>query len=261
MKAFCFTVDDNIRFLRELTLRPELGLFDHPYPAMYRRLHERYGLKVQLNLFYEMPGFDLSMVTDRCRGEFEDNADWLKLSFHSRLENVRPYESSAYEEVFADCTAVHRQILRFAGPASLAETTTVHYCRTTPDGLRAMKDCGMKGLLGLFGTPQEPRTSYSAPPAQAEQARRGEVTEFGGVKLAGIDLVINIAPHDALEPALAALVHRDQIRVMIHEQYFYPDYADYQENFEQKLDTCFRFLTEHGYGSRFFQQMLAEQTV
>ena len=28
-------------------------MFDHPYLAMYRRLHEKFGLKVQLNLFYD----------------------------------------------------------------------------------------------------------------------------------------------------------------------------------------------------------------
>ena len=77
MKSFCFTVDDNIRFLKELSSGSEQSLFAHPYPALYKRLHERYGLKVQLNLFYEMPGFDLSRMTDRFRKEWEENADWL----------------------------------------------------------------------------------------------------------------------------------------------------------------------------------------
>ena len=132
---YCFTVDDNIRFLKELTQQQPEDMFSHPYLAMYRRLHEAHGVKVQLNLFYEMPGFTLSQMTDRYREQWQANAHWLKLSFHSRLENVRPYESSGYDEVFSDCAAVHREILRFAGPDSLGKTTTIHYCRNTVDNM------------------------------------------------------------------------------------------------------------------------------
>ena len=48
MKTYCFTVDDNIRFLKELTEQKPESIFCHPYPALYRKLHEKYGLKVWL---------------------------------------------------------------------------------------------------------------------------------------------------------------------------------------------------------------------
>ncbi len=48
MEVFCFTVDDNIRFLKELTRNRYNSIFDHPYLAMYKRLHEEFGLKIQL---------------------------------------------------------------------------------------------------------------------------------------------------------------------------------------------------------------------
>ena len=101
-RKFCFTVDDNIRFLKELNGQQYPSIFSHPYLAMYRRLHEKYGLKVQLNLFYEADGFDLSQMTDKYRDEWLENSDWLKLSFHSRRENVEPYRSSGYREVYED---------------------------------------------------------------------------------------------------------------------------------------------------------------
>ena len=113
MKQFCFTIDDNIRFIKELSESGAESLFDHPYPALLRRLHERFGIKIQLNLFYRMEGFDLSKASDRFKDEWQANADWLKLSFHSELENVRPYENSGYDEVYNDCRAVHDEILRF----------------------------------------------------------------------------------------------------------------------------------------------------
>ena len=96
MKTFCFTVDDNIRFLKEITENRYKSIFEHPYLAMYKRLHEKYGLKVQLNMFYCTSGFDLSLMSDSYYSEWEENSDWLKLYFHSEYENLRPYEFSGY---------------------------------------------------------------------------------------------------------------------------------------------------------------------
>ena len=256
MKCFCFTVDDNIRFLKELTEKPADSIFAHPYLAMYQRLHEKFNLKVQLNLFYEMPGFDLPMMTDRYKSEFRENAHWLKLSFHSKWENVKPYEFSGYDEVYTDGKAVNDQIIRFAGENTLGKTTTIHYCRTTEDGLCAMKDLNTQGLLGLFGTEQEKRTSYGVPESYGDAIRAGEVIEYRGVKIASIDMVINTVKEEQLLSELEILRDHNQIRVMIHEQYFYEDYPAYQENFERKLETVFSFMETNGHESCFFEEML-----
>ena len=87
IKNFCFTVDDNIRFLKEITENHYQSIFDHPYIAVYKRLHEEFDLKIQLNLFYQMENFDLSLMSDAYYNEWKDNSDWLKLSFHSAMEN------------------------------------------------------------------------------------------------------------------------------------------------------------------------------
>ena len=76
-----FSVDDNIRFLKEITENHYSSIFDHPYLSMYKRLHEEFDLEVQLNLFYRMPDFELSQMSDAYRCEWEENAHWLKLSF------------------------------------------------------------------------------------------------------------------------------------------------------------------------------------
>ena len=253
---YCFTVDDNIRFLKELTQQQPEDMFSHPYLAMYRRLHEQFGVKVQLNLFFEMPGFDLTQMTDRYRNQWQENAHWLKLTFHSRLENVRPYEFSGYDEVFSHCQAVQEQILRFAGPASLGKTTTIHYCRNTVDGLRALKDQGVQGLLGLYGTDETPRVSYSVPEDLASRIRRGHVETFEGIRMGSIDMVINNVPQEEMLPQLEALLPRQQLRVMIHEQYFYPDYKRYIPSFEEDLGRIFGFMKEQGFESHFYEEMI-----
>ena len=256
MKTFCFTVDDNIRFFRDLTERKFDSIFDHPYLAVYKRLHEEFGLKVQLNLFYRLDDFDLSKMTDAYYEEWEKNSDWLKLSFHSDYENVRPYEFSGYEEVYRDCKNVNDEIIRFASPKALADTTTVHYCVVTDEGLKAIADNNVKGLLGLFGKKDKPRTSYHIDDTDAAFIREGNVFYRDRMAYASIDIVLNAYKKDDILTLLKDLLSHNDIRVMIHEQYFYEDYKAYQPDFEEKLRATFAFMKEHGYETRFFEELL-----
>lgn len=254
MKQFCYTVDDNIRFLKEINERRPNSLFDHPYLAMYKRFYESFGLRVQLNLFDQCPDFDLSEMTDRYRDEWAANANWLKLSFHSRRESARPYEKAGYDEVFADCGAVHREILRFAGEESLAKTTTVHYCLTTNEGITALRDHGIVGLLGLYGEDQQPNRSYQSTEEECTRLRAGETVISDGIAYAGIDIILNCFDTDEILRRLSVLMGRRLVKVMIHEQYFYSDYPRYQPEFEEKLCKTFSYLSENGYESRFFEE-------
>lgn len=255
-KHFCFTIDDNIRFMKELTENESESIFDHPYTALLRRLHEKFGLKIQLNMFYKMDGFDLSQMSDKYADEWRENSDWLKLSFHSEKENFRPYESSGYDEVFTHCSAVNREILRFSSPKTLAKTTTVHYCRTTPEGFKALADNGVKGLLGLFGNNENPRTSYSLEEEDAARIRNGETVTHNGVAVASLDMIINDMTAEEIPTVAEQFLSRDFMRVMIHEQFFYEDYKNYQADFEEKLTLIFNILKENGFNSCFFEERI-----
>ncbi len=257
MKEFCFTIDDNIRFLEELTRGGYESLFSHPYTKLLRELHNKYGVKIQLNLFYQNESFTLAAMTDKYRCEWEENADWLKLSFHSRLENVKPYENADYEEVYGDCRVVQDQILRFAGKASLGKTTTIHYCLTTDKGTQALKDCGIQGLLGLYGTDGEPRVSYSCTLEQSQAARNGEVVRYSGLAFSGIDIILNNHKSQEIVEMLRKLKDREQIKIMIHEQHFYSDWSVYYEaDYAERISSAVEILQEQGFKSRFFEEML-----
>lgn len=256
MKKFIFTVDDNIRFFKEICERGYASVFEHPYLAMYKRLHERYGLRVQLNLFYECEGFCLADMTDRYKDEWENNSHWLKLSFHSRLENIKPYKESGYGEVFEDCSLVNREIIRFAGENSLAKTTTVHYCLATDEGLRAIFDNGYRGLLGLYGTEDTPRSSYQSTEEECVIIRRGEAVVSRGIAYAGIDIILNLYEKAEILERLEKIIGRDFIKIMIHEQYFYPDYERYIPDFEDRIEAAFCLLSENGYKSEFFENTI-----
>ena len=171
-------------------------------------------------MFYRMSGFDLSHMSDRYSEEWEAVAGWLKLSFHSDRENAYPYENSSYEEVLSDCRGINEQILRFAGKRSLAKTTTVHCCRITEEGLRALSDNKVQELLGLFGNQMEPRTSYGLCESKDSAIRSGQVVLSDMIAFASIDMIINTVKKEDILPKLTELLPRKAIRVMIHEQFF-----------------------------------------
>ena len=139
---FRFSSDDNIIFLSDITAHRDeyTSIFDNPYLAVYKKAHDLYGAKVHLNLFYEFddearslfsekrPYFNLSMMTDKFREEFKRNSDWLKLAFHSKSEFPdNPYANATAEKITEDCIRVHREIIRFAGPECISNTTTTHF--------------------------------------------------------------------------------------------------------------------------------------
>ena len=55
-RMFRLSVDDNVRFLQDIAEHDYRSIFENPYLAMYRRLHEKYGLKVHMNIYWESPG-------------------------------------------------------------------------------------------------------------------------------------------------------------------------------------------------------------
>ena len=202
---YALSVDDNIWWLAELTRDRPASLFDHPYLAVYKEAHERFGAKVRLNLFYQVEGqavekygpFNLSMMTDQYKEEFRANADWLHLAFHSLQEEPgKPYLNSSYEEVFEDCRKVHSEIIRFAGEECLEHATTIHFGECSEAGIRALQENGIRALMGYIALNKDgkPYVSYNLSPEKVlETQRYGFWRDPGSGMIYGkIDVVMNM---------------------------------------------------------------------
>lgn len=247
-----FSVDDNIWVLRDLARSNYTSLFDHPYLALYRSLHEKYGTRFQLNIYYETDGFDLSQMTDRFKAEWVENADWLRLSFHARADAPPfPYASASYTEAFDDCTRVNREIIRFAGKETLDLFTTIHYCQASTDAVRAFRDAGLKGLVGLF-TPEQ--SCYGLLYKSFDEPYKYD--EVSGLYYFVNDMIINLYPIESIPIQLEKVCRKEFIEVMIHEQYFYRDFHMYQPDFAQKVEACIKFLTDEGRKSIFLDELI-----
>lgn len=271
---YAVSVDDNIWWLADLTAGDYPSLFDHPFLAVFRRAHELYDAKVRLNLFYEVTGnepraqlhqgFNLSMMTDRYKAEFAANSDWLHLAFHARGEfPERPYIAASYEEFTADCELVHREIIRFAGEASLEKATTVHFGECSTPGRQALMDQGIHTLMGymMLDRSGKPFVSYELTPDEIACIRRCNFWHDArdGMTYGTISAVMNL-----LSPAeITAQLDRDAaehpnlrfVEIMIHEQYFYEDYCNFEPDFEKRVMAGCRWCHERGMTGMFTEDV------
>ncbi|HIE51996.1 MAG TPA: hypothetical protein EYP85_09575 [Armatimonadetes bacterium] len=258
-----FSIDDNSFFLRDIAQKQYASLFDCFYLNLLRQLHQKYGAKFVLNIYYTTEeGFELPQFPDRYKGEWQDNAEWLKLSFHAYANKPdRPYQYAPAEKLAADLDLVAEQILRFAGEQTYSPPTVIHWGMVQPQALPVLVERGVRVLSGTFTRRNGGwDVNYFLDDDRSEYlARHDALVDFdSGIVFSKIDLVCNLTPVEQIAPTLESLA-RDPNRAEImdlftHEQYFWPFYHHYLPDHPQRLDTAIRWVTELGYEPVFFHE-------
>lgn len=166
-KKTYFFIDDVIWTLRDISRQKPASIFDHPFMAALREAHDKYGLKVQLNLFcrtdfwYGNDEFTLSEVPDTYKQEWTDNSDWVKFGFHSKQEFPDyPYINASYEDVKTNFDYTKNEVYRFAGKNSFALGVCTHWLPMSKEGCRALADGGIKIMSVSYGE----KTEYNGDP-------------------------------------------------------------------------------------------------
>jgi len=261
-RRYRFSLDDDVWFLRDIARSGYASVFENPYMALWKRLHDTYGTKVNCNIYYQCEDFNLSMMPDRYKGEWRDNAHWFRMTFHALQNEPRdPYISAGYEQVAHDFDLITNEIIRFAGEEVTNTFTTIHWGEATVEGCRAVRDRGIKGLCGYFVIRDgKPAVSYYLDLEHTEYLSRHDYWKDPAEDLIFIrhDIVVNcvkladIVPH--LE-AVAANPHQQEVmELMIHEQYFYPDYVAHMPDYAERCETAIRWVTEHDYQPVFYSE-------
>lgn len=128
-------IDDHSFLFTDLAKERPARAFDHFYLKGLKGIHDKYGLKVTLNCFFhnDHHDFNLSDMPDTWKGEFIDNSDWLRFSFHSYSEFPdRPYLEATAEEFGRDYDLVKNEIIRFAGEESWIAPVVIHWANIHP---------------------------------------------------------------------------------------------------------------------------------
>jgi hypothetical protein len=258
------SLDDNILFLKDINDNSSKyrSVFDNAYLGFLKQVHDTYGTKIHLNIYYQTEGFNLSQMTAKFKNEWRENSRWLRLSFHA-LQNKpdNPYLNSGYAEVKRDCEMVKEQILRFAGEEQTGRVTTLHWGAATLEGTRALRDSGYDCLAGYFVVePGESPVSYYLDLPERSHLNEKFIWRDNkeGIIFSRIAIVINSHDIDKIVPYLDSLKvgsHRPPYAdLMIHEQYFHADYVDYQPDYRQKVMTTVKWASEKGYKPAFLSE-------
>ena len=145
-KRYHIYIDDHIFTFTDLAKERPARAFDHHYLRDLKAINQRYGTKFTLNCFYHNAHqeFLLKDMPDIWKSEFEDNAGWLKFSFHAYSEFPdRPYAEASAEELAEDWDLVQNEIERFAGKAAYTPPLVLHWANIHP---AAAQECIRRGV-------------------------------------------------------------------------------------------------------------------
>jgi hypothetical protein len=266
--AYRLSLDDNIWCLQDIARHQDTykSIFDNPYFGMYRDFHTRFGTKVNANIYLECPehgGFHLSDMPDKFKREWEQNADWLHLSFHAKANLPdAPYVDTDYHRILADYNAVMGEIRRFAGEAVTSAETTVHWGECTAEGVRALRDQGIRTLAGYLCLDRrgKPMVSYYLTPDEIHHTDRYGIWHDRRTDMifSKIDVVLNSHTParivEILEEQYAAHPEKGFWEFLIHEQYFYPDYVNYLPDYRERIEAALRWAEEKGLRPAFLSE-------
>ena len=311
MNSYYFFIDDNIWFLRDLAKERPTSLFDHPYLKFLKEMHQKYGMKVQLNIFYETHpksdplgdagAFTLKEMPDCYKPEWKETARWLKLAFHAKAEFPDiPFINITYDEMMFEFSRIRDEVYRFAGEDSFCYSHMVpHWNCVSLGGCKALFDLGVKSMVGTQGEilPQDADLS-SLSKAHVERLMqnrteptswvyRHKYSDVDTLRLKGYNhmsfeefqrqtgtkkfynddktgmkfkatckFALDRCTPEQIVTFLHADLDKEYVGFGTHEQYFYPNYFNYQSNYKEKIETALRIMNENNFRSIFYDELL-----
>lgn len=275
-KKYRLAIDDIIWSMRDLAVNKDVyaSLFDCPFFALFKRLHDDFGTCVHMNIYYTDiyntfgDCFDLTMVPDKYRDEFIANSGWLKLTFHAHNDTAHIYREAPYSTVYRDFCLTTKELVRICGAETVRTSANgLHYGETNVEGARALRACGVNCLVGYFKLDKQgvPIVSYYLNPEQTTHCfdRDFWVDNKEGIIFSKDKMVIDQQKQECIDERLDYMLaeratEMGTLNFVTHEQYFYPHYSHYQPEYEQKIRTAVKWAADHGYEPCFIDTVITE---
>ncbi len=258
-RRFRCYIDDHSFFFRDIVNKNYKSIFDCFYLERLRQLHRDFGAKINLNCFNTTPerDFQLSMFPDKYKSEFEDNAHWLRLAFHSENEFPDiPYKNATPAELAADFDLVAGELKRIAGSAYTAGLQ-IHWADVPPDCYQVLADRGVKMLQTRGRRPDSTARKicdYHLPDDVLEYLcdNQGWMHfESGLIFYSGSTGGCDWTPVDKIIPNIRRRIDVPStshlVNIAGHEQYWWPFYRNFVPDIYERYATAFRFVLDQGY--------------
>ncbi len=258
--TYQFFVDDTIWMFRDIARQQATSrsIYDNAYLAFFRGLYERYGTLTHMHIYYATDGFTLDQMPARYKGEWRAAAEWLRLSFHAYADKPDfPHRNAGYEKTLRDYRLVTDQICRFAGEELLSPSTVPHWNEISVDGVRALRSQGCRILPGAWKS-----TQYPARIQEHVVTRDFWKDHDEDIITLWSNICLNRTPFAQIEPHLEAQKASPHttgfLYMMIHEQYYHPDYVAYIPTFCEGIETAIRWAVGNGYRSAWLENVVLE---
>lgn len=156
---FCHFSFDDVQYCM-MDLQTNEGtytsIFDNPFFAMLKEIHENYGAVFSLYLFLDNSMSGISGYPTSFTSEFSSNSDWLKFGLHQGSTN---YESTTAQTALSDYETFTQNIINICGSAnSIDRCPRLANFKGNINSILAMRDTdgGIVGLLSAY----DDRDSY-----------------------------------------------------------------------------------------------------
>lgn len=265
-KQYRISIDDAIWFLRDIHQHREQysSIFQNPFLAYFKELHKKHNIKLHINLFYETDGFNLSEMTDKFKAEWIANADWLRLSIHAKSEFPdNPYKHAGYDDIKKDTLQINREIERFAGKELTGNETTLHWGEVPVEVSRGLRDAGYNIQVCDFNVDNDlpPCSYYLTVPERRHMNKRFVWRDNAeNISFVRSAIIVDTVKREKIIPFLDDYATRElylpYVDFLIHEQYFYSFYKNYQPDYTKKLDICVDWAIMNNYKPGFVSESL-----
>lgn len=110
-------------------------------------MHDNYGVKVTMYIFYEFSGKSLKNTTTKFKSEFEKNNSWLKFGFHE-YNNFKDYSNLNVDEFLNDYETTVKKLENIVGEKSISSCLRLEGFRLSKENAKVLSENGVTSLLG-----------------------------------------------------------------------------------------------------------------
>ncbi len=239
VKTAHISVDDATMIFQDIYWNRYDSIFENQILGKLKELHDEYGMKVTLYVYYKLETFSLQDMPEDYYEEFEENADWLRIGFHSGTE-LEPDES--IRDFMTAYANTQEEIKRFAGETTTTKILRLHYWKATDEMVEFLLSQGIKGLL----CQDEKTISYDL---TQEQIEKLYATRDGILKTDDMIYYVTDIRLETTENINTVLKEKRNDRVLV----IFTHAWCFMDNSE-KLEEAVRELSEAGYSFEWLEK-------
>lgn len=211
VKKVHVSIDDVAICLKDLNDNKDKysSLFEQPFFSYLKKCHDYYGVKFTLYTYEQYKGFNISCLTNKYKGEFINNSDWLKLGYHAKSD-LTTKDSIANLLFFISSFKKTKRSIEYS-IGSCASMLRLHFYFATQTEIDSLKNLGVSSLLSS----DDERVSYSLPIRYNDSLLVSESLDFDGVHYEKTDIRVE----NTLNPLYSLWENRndDFLSIFTHE--------------------------------------------